>query len=124
MGFDLSGIKPTSEEGHYFRANVWYWRPIWGFVRQQLPDLLTQEQIEGGEYNNGTVVDAKQAIKIGNHIINNVTEIAAGIDDYEKRRKADKEKDPDRFETSYPMNLELMLEFASFCKNSGGFEIW
>ena len=41
MGFDLSGIKPTSEEGHYFRANVWYWRPIWGFVRQQLPDLLS-----------------------------------------------------------------------------------
>ena len=124
MGFDLSGIKPTSEEGHYFRANVWYWRPIWAFVRQQLPDLLTQEQIEGGEYNSGTVVDAKQAIKIGNYIIDNVTEIAAGIDDYEKRRKADKEKDPNSFETSYPMNLELMLEFASFCKNSGGFEIW
>ena len=124
MGFDLSGIKPTSEEGHYFRANVWYWRPIWGFIKQELPDLLTQEQIEGGEYNSGTVVDAKQAIKIGNYIIDNVTEIASGIDDYEKRRKADKEKDPDNFGASYPMNLELMLEFASFCKNSGGFEIW
>ena len=124
MGFDLSGIKPTSEEGHAFRANVWYWRPIWGFIKQELPDLLTQEQIEGGEYNNGTIVDAKQATEIANHIIENITEISAGIESYEKQRKADLEKDPKNFGASYGMDTELMIEFASFCKNSGGFEIW
>ena len=124
MGFDLSGIKPISEEGHAFRANVWYWRPIWAFVKQQLPDLLTEEQIKGGEYNDGTVVNAKQANEIGNYIINNVTEIAAGIDNYEKERLADKEKNPDKFETGYAMNMDVMLQFASFCKNSGGYEIW
>ena len=48
MGFDLSGIKPTSEEGHAFRANVWYWRPIWAFIKQELPDLLTPAQVRGG----------------------------------------------------------------------------
>lgn len=25
---DVSGLKPTSERGSYFRANVWGWRPI------------------------------------------------------------------------------------------------
>ena len=95
MGFDLSGIKPTSEEGHDFRANVWYWRPIWKFIQQQLPDLLTPSQIRGGEYNDGTEVIADQA-----------------------------KKDPKDFEASYGMDTELMIEFASFCKNSGGFKIW
>ena len=124
MGFDLSGIKPTSEEGQAFRANVWYWRPIWAFIKQELPDLLTPSQVRGGEYNDGTIVDAKQATEIGNHIIDNITEISAGIEDYEKQRKADLKKDPDNFGASYGMDVELMIEFASFCKNSGGFEIW
>ena len=124
MGFDLSGIKPTSEEGHNFRANVWYWRPIWGFIKKELPDLLTEKQISGGEYNNGIQILENQANKIGNHIIDNITEISAGIEHYEKSRKEDLEKAPDNFDASYGMDTELMIEFASFCKNSGGFKIW
>ena len=124
MGFDLEGIKPTSEDGHTFRANVWYWRPIWAFIKQELPDLLTPEQIRGGEFNDGMEVIEHQANKIGNHIIDNITEVSAGIEAYEKERKADLKKNPDNFEASYGMDTELMIEFASFCKSSGGFKIW
>jgi hypothetical protein len=28
MGMDVYGRKPKDEEGNYFRANVWSWRPI------------------------------------------------------------------------------------------------
>ena len=124
MGFDLEGIKPTSEAGHTFRANVWYWSPRWAFIKQELPDLLTPEQIRGGEFNDGMEVIEHQANKIGNHIIDNITEVSAGIEAYEKERKADLKKNPDNFEASYGMDTELMIEYASFCKRSGGFKIW
>ena len=29
MGMDVYGRDPSSEEGDYFRANVWFWRPLW-----------------------------------------------------------------------------------------------
>ena len=29
--------------GDYFRANVWGWRPIWEFVCEMCPDILTEE---------------------------------------------------------------------------------
>lgn len=28
MGVDISGRKPTTEQGQYFRSNWWNWRPI------------------------------------------------------------------------------------------------
>ena len=28
MGMDVSGRNPSTEEGYYFRANCWSWRPI------------------------------------------------------------------------------------------------
>ena len=38
--------------GEYFRANVWFWRPIWNFVCEVCPDILTEEDFKRGQYND------------------------------------------------------------------------
>ena len=39
MGFDIFGLDPKEEAGSYFRANCWYWRPLWSYVISVTPDL-------------------------------------------------------------------------------------
>lgn len=39
MGMDVIGQKPRSENGKYFRANIWWWTPLAGYVTHQHPDL-------------------------------------------------------------------------------------
>jgi len=57
MGMDVSGIKPTSEKGIYFRANVWSWRPIHSLMAMANARnkymLMTQEQWESMDHNDG-----------------------------------------------------------------------
>ena len=47
--------------GHYFRNNVWWWRPLWSFISVVCHDILTEEDIERGEYNDGHEIDEKKA---------------------------------------------------------------
>ena len=124
MGMDLSGIKPVSEKGHYFRSNVWFWRPLWNLVANDCADILSKDQIEGGEYNDGTEISAKQARQISDRILGDLDYIKDGIERYETQRKKDLEKNPDNFEASYPMDYKHTVDFAIFCKESGGFMIW
>ena len=61
MGMDVYGLKPTTEEGSYFRANVWAWRPI-----HYLCDYLNVSKKLGFDlsrwgYNDGAGLDGKQA---------------------------------------------------------------
>ena len=61
MGMDIYGIKPATEEGNYFRANVWSWRPI-----HYLCDYLNVSKNLGFDlsrwgYNDGAGLDAKQS---------------------------------------------------------------
>ena len=53
MGFDVSGIKPTSEKGEYFRNNIWWWGGLWNFSRlvfEEMGEYAThcydQEELE------------------------------------------------------------------------------
>jgi len=54
MGFDLYGTNGGNEkidhdnpvEGQYFRANVWYWRPLWDLTCSIGKDILTDRDIE------------------------------------------------------------------------------
>lgn len=39
MGMDVFGKNPTTETGTYFRASVWWWRPLAEFVTGTYPDL-------------------------------------------------------------------------------------
>ena len=39
MGMDVYGTKPKNETGEYFRANVWYWHPLWDCLDKLHPNI-------------------------------------------------------------------------------------
>jgi len=67
MGMDVYGHSPKTEEGEYFRANVWGWRPIWDYCVQMHPHLVGDEP-EYGHYNDGYGLDEEGATRLGEAI--------------------------------------------------------
>ena len=55
MGFDVYGNKKDT----YFRNNVWYWKPLWGYVAETCN--LTKEETEAGFFNDGYQVSKNKA---------------------------------------------------------------
>ena len=51
--------------GVYFRNNVWWWRPLWKFVCERFDDILTDDDMQHGEYNDGHEISADVAMEIG-----------------------------------------------------------
>ena len=79
--------------GHYFRNNVWFWRPLWGFVIASCGDILTDNDAERGSYNEGHRISKTKAIRISKRLskIDNegvLEEMQKTAD--EQRKKADK----------------------------------
>ena len=104
--------KPTTEEerkehfkklekyenevvGDYFRSNVWWWRPLAGYVIQYT-GCINEDDAEKWSYNDGHEVDDETAQQIHNQL---QVLIESGHtqkfqDDYEKERvKAEKHND-------------------------------
>jgi len=104
--------KPTTEEerkehfkkldeyekevvGDYFRSNVWWWRPLAGYVIQYT-GCISEEDAEKWSYNDGHEVDDETAQQIHNQL---QVLIESGhtqkfADDYEKeRQKMEKHND-------------------------------
>ena len=54
----------TEIVGSYFRANVWYWRPIWSFVCGACCNILTDKDMEGGSFNNGHKISKTKSKRI------------------------------------------------------------
>ena len=55
MGMDIFGKDPDSEEGKYFRNNVWWWRPLADYVCSVAPD--TTAKCEHWHSNDGDGLD-------------------------------------------------------------------
>ena len=145
MGFDIYGLNPKEESGSYFRANCWYWRPLWSYVISVTPDL-TKEEVQAGSDNSGNRIDEYVAKKIGNNIL--AEEKSGNLEKYYQDRldylnnlpketcyKCNGEQvencivcngsgEKEHMDKSYPFSKELAVEFAKFCINSGGFEIY
>tara|TARA_Y100000356_G_C11131374_1_gene220255 strand:+ start:356 stop:658 length:303 start_codon:yes stop_codon:yes gene_type:complete len=51
-----------SNPGVYFRNNVWWWRPLWSYVVNLCEDILTEEDIQHGSYNDGHEISQKKSI--------------------------------------------------------------
>jgi len=154
MGFDLTGVMPKKEIGSYFRNNIWWWRPLWSYCLDE--KLITEEDYERGQYNDGYYIKEAQAIKIGIKLKHLVSQ--GKTKEYEENYKIHLSKLPERscdlcngtgtrndkhtdhkdvkcngcngkgmrepWEKSYPFSTQNVEEFADFCLNSGGFEIW
>jgi len=54
--------------GDYFRANVWWWRPLWECVAYFCDDILTEEDIQNGKMNNGYEYNIKTAQAISDRL--------------------------------------------------------
>ena len=54
--------------GEYFRNNVWWWRPLWAFVSVVCNDILTEEDKERGEYNDGHEISESKANVIASRL--------------------------------------------------------
>lgn len=39
---DVSGRKPTTEAGKYFRNNVWWWRPLANYLQELAPEITSK----------------------------------------------------------------------------------
>ena len=136
--------------GVYFRNNVWWWRPLWQFVCERFDDILTEQDMERGCYNDGHEITVDKAMQIGIDLTCMLEDgrIQAYNDRYEAEMKAlpkvncrvcdnnnrghKKKKEckcckqtglVDDWDKSYPFDVENVREFATFCLESGGFSI-
>lgn len=62
MGMDVYGIKPKNEKGQYFRANVWYWHPLWNCLEHLHPKLCGK--VEEAHSNSGDGLGAADSVTL------------------------------------------------------------
>lgn len=63
MGMDVIGRKPSSKEAEYFRNNVWWWRPLWDYCLQTVPDP-TEKVGSAGHYNDGAGLNEEDSLRL------------------------------------------------------------
>ena len=124
----------SANPGVYFRNNVWWWRPLWEFICDNCDHILTDKQMQGGNNNDGTLIEHDQAEEIHNVIVNVIgkkqiikmhVEYETARQEAEENNKGKKSTDEGYiWEANYPFDADNVMVFAEFCKQSGGFEIW
>tara|TARA_R100000734_G_C3317220_1_gene110152 strand:+ start:1292 stop:1849 length:558 start_codon:yes stop_codon:yes gene_type:complete len=161
--------KPTDEEkdkyfkatdqfeqdhpGYYFRNNVWYWRPLWHYICEAVaPKILSEDDKNGGAYNDGYKINAVKAIYIADKIqqLDESGELDSYAEQFEKARKSlpkttcehcrgkgerndkhvkgkcnacDGSGKASHMASHYPFDADNVREFGKFCRASGGFEV-
>lgn len=70
MGMDVYGKNPLTDEGEYFRNNVWYWRPLWDYCLEMHGDIAGK--VEYGHYNDGDGLDSDDALLLGERLLEDV----------------------------------------------------
>ena len=98
MGMDVYG-----RSGNYFRNNCWWWRPLSNYVSNQCKEVISQEDYDSGNYNDGHRVDYEKCEFI-----------------VEKLQKLVDDGSVKEYEKSYKKHLEeLPLEDCEYCEGSG-----
>jgi hypothetical protein len=153
MGMDLKGHEPITTQGEYFHASMWCWPTLWKFVCDSCGDSLTEEDKEGGKYNGGHLIAKPKAMQVGAKLwsLLRTGEVAAyaavtppvldeDAAEYMRFREAfghggvckgtivmTPGGEPVlqlRKARPEPLDANVVAEFADFCLESGGFEIW
>ena len=123
---DLYGIKPKNEKGKYFRNNIWHWHPLWAFVCTVCDQILTEQEMSGGYFNDGQKISKTKAKQIAERLLDvlknerKLFEDALKVEmEYYKKQNEELKNDG----RTPCFNEENIKEFAEFCEQSGGFEI-
>lgn len=66
--FKASDDYQDKVRGEYFRANAWWWRPIWNFTCSVAGDILTLKDIERGHYNDFHKISKTKANRIAKRL--------------------------------------------------------
>ena len=110
-------------EGAYFRSNVWWWRPLWNFVCMVCNNVLTDDDFDKGQSNDGYVISKTKAKRIASRLRKLIN--SGYVNAHEKWYKMEQDKLDDKdWQKSYPFSTAHVKEFERFCEKSGGFEIW
>lgn len=83
MGFDIYGADPGTEEGKYFRNNVWWWRPLANYCLEVAPDVT--EACPHWHSNDGAGLNAEDALALADAL---QAELDAGRTETYARRYA------------------------------------
>ena len=119
--------------GAYFRNNCWWWRSLWDYTYNECQDILTEDDWNEGHSNNAHKISEEKAVLIGKRLNELIKsgKAQAYVKAHEEERKLAKEGNKGlkvgdegyNWQDSYPINLENIQDFATFCSESGGFEI-
>ena len=66
--FDAQDVYRTQNPGEYYRANVWYWRPVWTFVCGACEDFLSNNDMEAGYSNSGDRISKTKSLRIASRL--------------------------------------------------------
>ena len=148
--WEEEGEYDKANPGHYFRNNVWWWRPLWDYCHMAAPDIIDEDTYENGHNNSGAGLDADGAKALGNRLMQLIADCSVikyeatyiqQLDDLpdeacvrcnNNNRGDNKKKDctncnqtglKPNINKSYPFDSRNVEEFAHFCLQSGGFEI-
>jgi hypothetical protein len=62
MGMDVYGTNPATEEGKYFRNNVWWWHPLADYINEIAPNIAGKCQYWHSNDSDG--LDCADALKL------------------------------------------------------------
>ena len=137
-------------QGHYFRNNCWWWRPLWNYCYHIADDIISEKLFNSGHSNSGAGLDDKGAKLLGNRLLQQIREgktieyqaqYQQYLDDlpddnclrcnnnnhgHNKKKECkncNKTGKSTNFNKHYPFDIDNVKEFAEFCIQSGGFEI-
>tara|TARA_R100001530_G_scaffold135152_1_gene111648 strand:+ start:73 stop:495 length:423 start_codon:yes stop_codon:yes gene_type:complete len=139
MGFDLQGKNPkmhtdeppegchfddysqwlNENPGVYFRNNVWWWRATWDYICDKCSDILSQKDVQGGNYNDGHYISGAKSLQIARRLDKLIKR--GEVHAYELAYA--EWKDNQSEEVPYPFYEENVKRFSLFARESGGFYI-
>ena len=130
--------RENENPGIYFRNNVWWWRPLWNYVCGSCEDILDSEDMEEGQSNSGHLITEEKASAVAKKLFELIEEgDTKGYEDFHRKQADEADADNERYladggkkygdgwnwADSYPFNVDNVRNFATFCAESGGFEI-
>jgi hypothetical protein len=141
MGMDVYGQCPKNKAGEYFRANCWSWRPIHAIMEECHDGIIDDDTMLHMSCNDGAGLETDSecqslAWEIELHLNGKLEHIDSfSIDCGILVEKEPTEHGSHRFvpdgnpkgvETmsAYQCSREHVMEFVTFLRNCGGFEVW
>jgi len=68
LHFEARDNYEEENPGEYYRANVWFWRPVWNFVCSACDDIMSDKDMDAGCSNSGDRISKTKSIRIAQRL--------------------------------------------------------